>query len=62
MSFIKHMMAIAERLLCDKCLAQYKAAYPYFVRIEDFCPRCVPKFALDSDAYNTAFTETLDEN
>jgi hypothetical protein len=27
MSFIKHMMAIAERLLCDKCLAQYKAAY-----------------------------------
>jgi hypothetical protein len=56
------MMAIAERLLCDKCLAQYKAADPYFVRIEDFCPRCVPKFALDSDAYHTAFTETLDEN
>jgi len=61
MNFIKTMAYVAEKLLCDKCLAMYQAADPYFVRIEEFCPRCIPKFALNSEEYHRAFMESLDE-
>jgi hypothetical protein len=37
LSIGERIMAIAEMLLCDKCLASFD---PYTTLIEEFCPKC----------------------
>lgn len=40
MTFREKMDAIAEALLCDKCLALIQGDGIYTVKIEEYCPAC----------------------
>jgi predicted amidophosphoribosyltransferase len=44
LSIGERIMAIAEILLCDRCLAIFD---PYTTLIEEFCPRCQTKMLHD---------------
>jgi hypothetical protein len=43
MNFNEKMRAIAEALLCDKCLALIRGDGIYTVKIEEYCPACQMK-------------------
>ena len=40
---------MAEKLLCDKCLALVAGEGLYTVKIEEFCPRCRVRMGAEYD-------------
>lgn len=54
MAFTDRLRRIAERLLCDKCLALIRGEGIYTVKIEEYCPACQVKMGVP---FSEAFVE-----